>query len=142
MTSEGFRRLQVKHDSGARFTISVRDHEVIVDQPIAAGGADAGPTPTEMFVGSLAACAAFYGRTYLARRGLPDSVDVDALWHVGKRPDRVAAVELLVHAPGVPEDKAAAFHRVLDSCLVHNSIRQGCEITIRTDGTFSASQAG
>jgi hypothetical protein len=39
-----------------RFSIEVRGHEVMVDQPLAAAGTDLGSTPTELFAASLAAC--------------------------------------------------------------------------------------
>ena len=63
--------ITVRHEARDRFRISIRGHEVLVDQPLPASG-DAGPTPTELFVASLAACAGFYARRFLARHGLPD----------------------------------------------------------------------
>ena len=123
--------LRVTHDGGARFRIDVRGHALFVDQPLSAHGADTAPTPTELFVASVAACAAFYGRTYLARRGLPDTVDVTARWRLSRAPDRVAQVSLLVDAPGVPRDKLAVFQRVLDGCLVHNTLKNPSDVKIQ-----------
>ena len=40
--------------------VSVRGHELATDQPVADGGDDTAPTPTEMFVGALAACVGYY----------------------------------------------------------------------------------
>lgn len=40
----------VAHHGGDRFRASIRGHEVLVDQPVAAGGEDTAPTPTELFV--------------------------------------------------------------------------------------------
>ena len=114
----------VTHVGGAGFRIEVRRHEILVDQPVGAtaGGFDMGPTPTELFVASVAGCAAYYGRTYLARRSLPDRVDVVARWQFGAKPDRVAHIHLLVDAPGVPSDRADVFRRVVENCLVHNTL--------------------
>ena len=64
--------LSVVHLDGDAFTVAVRDHQVTVDQPIDAGGSDTGPTPTELFVASLAGCVAFYARRYLARPAVPE----------------------------------------------------------------------
>ena len=50
----------VTHDVGDRFDIAIRGHVVHVDQPESDGGSDTGPTPTELFVASLASCVAFY----------------------------------------------------------------------------------
>jgi uncharacterized OsmC-like protein len=44
------------HLDGDRFAISIRDHMITVDQPVADGGQDTAPTPTELFVASLASC--------------------------------------------------------------------------------------
>ena len=122
--------LSVTHEGGTRFRIRVRGHELVVDQPIAAGGEDAAPTPTELFVASIAGCAAFYGRTFLARRGLPDGVDVAAGWEVASRPDRVERVSLVVTAPGVPPNRMDAFRRVIEHCLVHQTLKSGCEVRV------------
>ena len=35
------------------------------------GGEDTGPTPTELFIASLAGCVAFYARRYLDRHDQP-----------------------------------------------------------------------
>jgi hypothetical protein len=61
----------VQHVDGDRFTIGIRDHLIAVDQPDIEGGEDTAPTPTELFVASLASCVAFYARRYLARHKLP-----------------------------------------------------------------------
>ena len=128
--------LSVTHEGGTRFRIHVRGHELVVDQPVAAGGDDAAPTPTELFVAAIASCAAFYGRTFLARRALPDQVDVAAVWEVAPRPDRVDKVSLVVTAPGVPPSRMDAFHRVLEGCLVHQTLRMGCDIRFTVQAGF------
>lgn len=123
-------RLEVQHDTGDRFRIGVRGHEVVVDQPPPAGG-DAGPTPTELFVASLAACAGFYARRFLARHGLSDGglvVACDFDW----APDhsRVASVALRIEIPGgVPDGLRPALLRAVDRCTVHESIRDGVAVT-------------
>jgi putative redox protein len=43
-------------ESGYRCRVPMRDFEVLVDEPVSAGGSDAGPTPTELLLASLAAC--------------------------------------------------------------------------------------
>ena len=57
--------------SGDAFEVRVRGHRFVVDQPLEAGGQDTGPTPTELFVASVAACVAHYARSYLRRHHLP-----------------------------------------------------------------------
>ena len=41
--------LSVSHQSTDRFELQMRGHRVVCDQPVADGGTDQGPTPTELF---------------------------------------------------------------------------------------------
>lgn len=43
-------------DRRYRCTVPVRQFEIVVDEPPSAGGDDTGPTPTELFLTSLASC--------------------------------------------------------------------------------------
>jgi OsmC-like protein len=71
-------KLSVTHVAGDRFELQVRGHRLVCDQPVADGGSDQGPTPTELFVASLTACVAFYAGRFLARHDLdPDGLRVD-----------------------------------------------------------------
>lgn len=54
-----------------RLQIETRGHVLFTDQPVEDGGDDTAPTPTEMFVSSLAAFVAFYAERFLRRNGLP-----------------------------------------------------------------------
>ena len=62
--------LSVTHQTGDRFQLQVRGHRLTCDQPSADGGDDQGPTPTELFVGSLAACVAFKVTFMVCEMGL------------------------------------------------------------------------
>ena len=121
--------INVSHLGGAEFSVGIRGHELVVDQPRTAGGEDAGPTPTELFVASLAACVAFYGRSFLHRRGLPDTVSVSARWGMALRPASVGRITLRIEAPGVPADRQDAFRRAIEHCTVHNTLLARPEIS-------------
>jgi putative redox protein len=118
--------LSVAHQTADRFQLQVRSHRLLCDQPLAEGGGDQGPTPTELFVGSLAACVAFYARRFLARHDLdPTGLRVDADFTMSTdRPARVASVtlRLIIPQPLVPNRRRALL-AVVDHCTVHNSIR-------------------
>ena len=81
--------VSVTHDGDDRFSIATRGHVVHVDQPESDGGSDTGPTPTELFVASLASCVAFYARRYLKRHDLPEEgLTVTAQAESGDKPSR------------------------------------------------------
>lgn len=45
-------------EGGYRCTVKARDHVMIVDEPVHAGGGDTGPQPTEVYLASVASCFA------------------------------------------------------------------------------------
>src|SRR5438046_550528 len=59
-----------KFQGGVRFEVAARGHRAVCDQPAESGGADAGMTPPEFLLGSLATCAGYYAAQYLKGRGL------------------------------------------------------------------------
>jgi len=127
--------LRVTHVDGDRFELGVRQHRLFVDQPITDGGEDSAPTPTELFVSSLAACVAFYARRYLARHDLPvEGLAVEAVYSMAARPARVGEITLRLEiSDSVPEDKRAALLAVARHCTVHNSIETPPTIGIDLD---------
>jgi uncharacterized OsmC-like protein len=118
--------LSVAHQTADQFELRVRGHRLLCDQPLTDGGGDQGPTPTELFVGSLAACVAFYARRFLARHDLdPGGLRVEADFTMSAdRPARVDTITLglIIPQPLAPPRRRALL-AVVDHCTVHNSIR-------------------
>jgi uncharacterized OsmC-like protein len=123
----------VRRERGDRYRIEVRGHAVWVDQPSRDGGDDSAPTPTELFVASLAACVAFYGGRYLARHHLSsDGFGVECSFDLAEdRPTRVGSITISVVLPETfPQERHEAFLAVVEHCTVHNSMRTRPEIAI------------
>lgn len=125
--------MAVRHLQGDQFAIEVRGHTIVVDQPVADGGQDEAPTPTELFLAGLAGCVAFYARRYLARHNLDsDGLAVSLEYTMGQRPARVSDVRVvLTPPPSLPADRREAFLAVASHCTVHNSLAQPPEVGIR-----------
>jgi putative redox protein len=113
-----------------RFQIDVRGHQLLVDQP-RRDGEEAGPSPTELFVASLAACTGHYAAGYLRRHQLPsDGLRVDCEWTMlAADHARVGRVVLRVTAP-VPGELQTGFREAVEHCTVHNSLRRPPQVTI------------
>lgn len=128
--------VRVDHEDGDRFRIGVRGHVIEVDQPVHDGGSDVAPTPTELFVASLASCVAFYARRFLTRHGLPTAgLVVTAGFTMAERPARVGEVTVTVTVPeGVPAERQASLLAVASHCTVHNTLRQPAQIRIDLAG--------
>lgn len=119
------REIGVRFVDGESYEVSVREHRVLVDQPPEAGGGDAAPTPTELFVASLAACVAFYAGRYLTRHGYSrDGLAVRAGFDMASdRPARVSGIRLTIQAPAdLPAGRRPALLAVASHCTVHNSL--------------------
>jgi len=144
MTTDTPTEITVRHLDGDRFTIDVRGHTITVDQPADAGGTDTAPTPTELFVASLAGCVAFYARRYLARHDIPaDGLEVTAGHIMGGRPARVDEIRLRITPPAaLPAERRDAFLAVAAHCTVHNSLTRPPAIRIELDATPSPAAIG
>jgi putative redox protein len=124
----------VTHLGGDRLRIETRGHVLFADQPIGDGGDDTAPTPTEMFLSSLAACVSFYAERFLGRNKLStDGLTVSCDYSWAKNPNRIGAIELSVRAPGLTDAKREAFVRVIEHCSVHNTLQTPPEITTRVE---------
>lgn len=131
--TENVNQLWIGYAGGEAYTVSVRGHELLVDQPPEAGGLDSAPTPTELFVASLASCVAFYAGRYLSRHGYGrDGLGVSASYEMAAgRPARVGSVRLSVHLPaGLPAARHQALAAVVSHCTVHNSLTTPPDVLI------------
>lgn len=136
--------LRVTYRGGDRFDIGIRDHVVTVDQPLAMGGDDLGPTPTELFVAGLVSCVAFYARRYLRRHDLDAAgLVVDGSYRMGTKPARVSAVEISITLPGtLPPERRDGLLAMARHCTVHNSLVTAPVIDIALDDTPHRSDDG
>jgi uncharacterized OsmC-like protein len=93
-------RITVKHRYAQAFDIDIRGMKLLSDEPVVLGGEDEGPTPTELMVAGLAACAAEEGLRHLTQVGLPFEaleIGADFTWDVAS--ERIATVRLTVTLP-------------------------------------------
>jgi uncharacterized OsmC-like protein len=129
---DNLQTLRVEHRGEDRFDIRVRGHVISVDQPIEDGGDDTAPTPTELFIASLASCVAFYARRYLARHELPtEGLSAEATFEMGAKPARVSRIEVRLILPsGVPAERREALLAVASHCTVHNSLTNPPDVRI------------
>ena len=127
------RGMDVRFVAGEAYEVAVRGHRVLVDQPADAGGQDSAPTPTELFVASLATCVAFYAGRFLTRHGYSrDGLAVSVGYEMAAdRPARVGGIRLTVRVPaGLPPERWAALRAVVSHCTVHNSLASPPPVSI------------
>src|ERR1035437_1974926 len=116
--------MHMRFVSGESYVVAVRGHRVLVDQPTEAGGQDTAPTPTELFVASLATCVAFYAGRYLTRHGYSrDGLAVSAAFDMASdRPARGSGIRVTVRAPAdLPVDRRRALRARGSHFPAHNT---------------------
>lgn len=125
--------LTVTYKGGTRFDVASGNHTLVTDQPIKDGGSEAGMSPVELFVGSLASCVAYFVGRYCARHQIPcEGCTVDAEWSYAEQPHRVGAVELRVNLPSaVTPEQQDKLLRVAHGCTVHQSLSVPPQVGIR-----------
>ncbi len=126
-------RITVKHRTAQSFDIDIRGIRLLSDEPVVLGGEDEGPTPTELMIAGLAACAAEEGLRYLTSTGLPFqplAVEADFTWDMAS--ERVATVKLAVTLPpDLSDSDVTAVEAAMLSCPARKMLTQppGVEYT-------------
>jgi putative redox protein len=110
--------------NGKTFETTVGTHRIITDQPFSQGGENAGPTPPELLLASLGACAGHYAVEYLRARSLPlTDLEVRVSAAKGSDPVRLASFYVEVFLPGIDERHQQGLLRAVKTCLIHNTLK-------------------
>ena len=116
--------LSVSYHGGTRYDIVSGRHRIVTDQPAEDGGQDAGPSPVELFVGSVASCVAYFVGRFCTRHHIAQQgFRVEAEWDMVENPHRVGRIGLSIHLshPLTPELKDRLL-KVAHGCTVHHSL--------------------
>lgn len=137
-------RIEVVREAGVRFRTTIGDHAIVFDQPVAAGGTDLGPTPTDAFVASIAGCVAYYVERFLERHAVSaDGLRVGATFSMAAHPSRVASIELSISLTAdLPDALREPLMAVARHCTVHNSIHEPPELRIALAPELAPAVAG
>ncbi len=121
--------------AGGKFgtIVRTRGHELIVDEPVAFGGDDAGPGPYDLLLGSLGACTAITLKIVAARENIPltgvtvrlthdrnHAKDCDHCLEAGAK---VEAINRTLDLAGdLDEAQRARLLVIADKCPVHRTL--------------------
>jgi len=139
-------QVAVKQGAGFRTECTAGKHTVIVDQPTAFGGTDAGPTPLDYQLVALGGCIAAIGRIVagqqrLAIRGfeisLEAEMDTDGL--MGKSSDKRAgfsSITARVKIDGdlTPGEKEKFLQEVERRCPVSDNLQNATPVGVTLAG--------
>ena len=126
MATEGLKSMKAtarRTDTNFQHVVQVRDHQVLVDEPLESGGEDAGPDPQELLAVSLASCTAITMEMYAARKGWDiGHVEVDVQYSPSERgcPTRF---DLVLRLPDdLPPEQVERLQVIAAKCPVHRAL--------------------
>lgn len=110
-------------DKTFRHSVQVRDHQVLVDELLEAGGTDAGPDPQEMLAVSLASCTAITMEMYATRKGWDiGSVEVDVEYSPAERGTPTKFDMVLRLPDDLSEEQVERLKVIAAKCPVHRTL--------------------
>ncbi len=121
----------------------IGNHEMIFDQPRGVpGGEDRGPSPLDVMVLSVAACAHYFASAYLYGRGhATDAVAVEVESEKDRIPvSRIGRLMIKVRLPpGLSKHEVAGVERAIKTCPAYGTLRHPptVEITVEAAGRDS-----
>ncbi len=124
--------LTVAYHGGTRHDITSGKHRIITDQPVEDGGQDAGMSPVELFVGSLAGCVSYFVGRYCDRHQISTKgLSVEAEWSMAEQPHRVGQITLAIHLPHrISAEQSERLLKVAHGCTVHQSLAEPAGVAI------------
>jgi putative redox protein len=110
-----------------RQDVSVGPHNLLGDEPVDAGGDDAGPSPHEYLLAALGTCTSMTVKMYADRKGWPlKSVRVDLS---GARVGDVYVIQRTIHVDGALDaTQQARLMEIAEKCPVHKTLTGTIEI--------------
>ncbi|MFZ6027765.1 MAG: OsmC family protein [Chloroflexota bacterium] len=110
----------VDFPGGAKVDVHFNGFTVKTDQPAGGGGEGTAPSPFEIFLSSIAACAGIYVHGFCRQRGLStEGIRIVQRVHRNPQTGMVASIDLEIQAPPTfPEKYLPSLIRSAELCAV------------------------
>jgi ribosomal protein S12 methylthiotransferase accessory factor len=125
---------------GARVDAHFGPYTVSTDQPPIGGGEGSAPTPFEVFLSSIGACAGIYVLGFCKQRGLSsEGIRVVQRVHTDPQTRMIGKVDLEIQVPeNFPEKYRASLVRSAELCAVKKHLESPPEFDVFTKEMVAA----
>ena len=126
--------------------VRLGEHQLVFDQPVSVpGGQDRGPSPLDVMVASVAACAHYFAAAYLQGRGLAVeglTVEIDA--EKERVPvSRIGRLIMRIKLPaGLSDRHIAGIERAIKSCPAYGTLLHSPSVDIEIDSGIDQQEMG
>jgi ribosomal protein S12 methylthiotransferase accessory factor len=119
---------------GRRIDARVGGHVVRTDQVVEDGGEGTAPTPFQLFLASMGACAGIFVQGFCAKRDIStEGIRIVERPRFDPESGALLAVDLEIQVPPTfPEKYRDALVRVVDQCSVKRAIQAQPRFEVRT----------
>ena len=108
---------------GFETEVEIREHRLIVDEPVDAGGTDSGPQPTELLAASLASCTTITLVMYADRKGWDVGAVETAVEYTSGTPDTPPKFRTEITVPAeLTEEQREKLLVIAGKCPVHRTL--------------------
>ena len=128
--------VNIKHESGLCFSVTIRDHSFLVDMAKEEGGSDKGPSPAELLVAALGSCVGVHIARYCQTAEiLHEGMELNLTFQTSKEENRIRISSLVgdISLPQDPGPRSKAVLRAGENCIIRNTLAQGPEIDLGLD---------
>lgn len=119
-------KASIESVGGVASRVQIGSHTLTFDQPATVpGGADRGPSPLDVLVVSVGACAHYFAAAFLQGRRLPiEGLRVEVEAHKGRAPSpRIEKLSVRVMLPaGVTDNYLPSIERAIRSCPAYGTL--------------------
>lgn len=128
------RELKVKFGGGLKVDVEYKGFVIKTDQPVREGGEGAAPSPFDLFLVSLAACAGFYVLAFCRERKISvEGLSVTMTTEKGEVSKMIDKITITVDLPAdFPEKYKFALVKAIDHCSVKAHIMRAPQFEIIT----------
>jgi ribosomal protein S12 methylthiotransferase accessory factor len=125
---------EITFGGGKKVDAQVRGFTVSTDQPIADGGHNSAPSPFELFLASIGACAGFYVLSFCQARAIPTAgIKLMQTIHRNDTTHMVDRIDIDIALPAdFPEKYKGAVIKAAESCTVKKHLATPPVIRINT----------
>ena len=124
-------RSVARRRQGYTHDVELDGHELVIDEPEAAGGADLGPSPTRLLGAALASCTAITLEMYADRKGWDvGDLEVEVQMQYGKASLPTSFDVTLKLPKELTEDQRQRLQVIAGKCPVHRVLSHEAEVQV------------